>query len=168
MSGWTRFVRSGWIVGWLLGDGSGDWAAVWASVSLLGFSGRFRCLRRQRCSEDLFSKAMRPRKDVDAELCIGAGLFGTEFVFGEVAPTWGNTKTVGTVVVSSCSTTRGLFRNRGIFLGLIRSRYKVVFVISIWAGGSLAELEIGPDPPGIGELSLDGGSKSDVRMVGAR
>ena len=86
MSGWTRFVRCGQVIGLLLGDCSEDWAAVWASVSSLGFSGRFRCPRRQRRSEDLFSKVMRSRKDFDTKLGIGAGLFDTELVLGEVVP----------------------------------------------------------------------------------
>ena len=85
MSGWTRFVRSGQIVG-LLRDGSGDWAAVWASVSMLGFGGRFRCPRQRRCLEDLFSKRMRLCKDFDTELGVGAGLLDAGFVFGEVVP----------------------------------------------------------------------------------
>ena len=142
--------------------------AVWASVSSLGFCGRFRSLRQRRCSEDLFSKVMRSHKDFDTELSVGAGLFGTELVFGEVAPTWGNTKTVSTVVVSLCSATRGLFWNRGIFLGLVRSRYKVVSVISIRAGGLFTKLKLGSKPPGVGEVGLAGGSVSDVRMVFAQ
>ena len=141
LSGWTRFVRCGRIIG-ALRDGSGDWAAVWPSVSLLGFDGRFRCLRRRRSSERLFSKRMRPCKDFDTELCVGAGLFETEFVVGERVPAWGNTKTVGTVVVSSCSTTRGLLWNAGIFLGLTSSWYRVSSVVSIGAGSVFAESEI--------------------------
>ena len=85
---------------------------------------------------------MRLFKDFDTELGVGAGLLFAELVVGEVTPAWGNTKTVGTVVVSSCSTTRGLLWNRGIFLGLVSSRYRVVSVISVGAGSLLAESEI--------------------------
>ena len=142
--------------------------AVWASVLLLGFCGRFRSPRWWRCLEDLFSKAMRSRKDFDTELSIGTGLLCTELVVGEVAPAWGNTKTVGTVVVSSYSTTRGLFRNQGILLGLVRSWYKVVSVISIGTGGLLAVLKVWSDPPSVSELISDRGLELDVRMTGAQ
>ena len=87
MSRCTRFIRWGWVIDLALGDCSGDWAAVWVSVSLLGFSGRFRCPRQRRCLEDLFSKRMRSCKDFDPELGVGTGLFDTGFVFREVVPT---------------------------------------------------------------------------------
>ena len=112
------------------------------SVTSLGFDGRFRCLRQWRCSEDLFSKAMRSCKDFDTELSVGTGLLFAELVVWEVTPAWGNTKTVSMVVVSSCSTTRGLFRNRGIFLSLVSSWYRVALVVSVWARGLLAKSEI--------------------------
>ena len=168
LSGWTRFVRCGQIVGLLLGDSSGDRVAVWVSVSLLGFDGRFRCPRWRRCSEDLFSKAMRSCKDFNTKLSIGARLFGTELVFREVVPTWGNIKTIGAVVVPSCSTTRGRLRNCGKFLSLVSSQYKVVSVMSIWAGGFVAELELGFIPPGVSELGLGGSLESDMGLVGTR
>ena len=142
--------------------------AVWASVWSLGFGGRFRSLRRQRCLEDLFSKAMRSRKDFDTELSVGAGLLGAEFVLGEVVPPAGNTKTVRMVVVSSCSTTRGRFWNRSILFGLVSSRYKVVSVMSVWAGGSIADSEAWSFPPGVSELGLGVCSPTDMRFVGAR
>ena len=85
---------------------------------------------------------MQSCKDFDPELSVGTGLFFTEFMVWEVTPTWGKTKTIGTVVVSLCSTTRGLLRNRGIFLGLVSSRYRVVSVISVGAGSLFAESEI--------------------------
>ena len=168
LSGLRRFIRQGQIIGLGLGDCSRDWVAVWVSVLSLGFGGRFRCPRRWRCSEDLFSKAMRSCKDFDSELCMGAGLFDAGFMLREVIPTWGNIKTVRSVVVSSCSTTRGHRQNVEISCGLVSSWYKVVFVMSIWTGGSIAILELGLLPPGVGVLSLDGGSESDVWTVGAQ
>ena len=138
------------------------------SVSSLGFSGRFRCPRQWRCSEDLFSKAMHSCKDFDTELSVGAGLFDAGFVLGEVVPACRNTKTVGTVVVSACSTTRGHFWNVGIFLSLVSSWYKVVLVMSIWAGGSVAKLEPGFLPPGVNVLILNRGSELDVGVVCAQ
>ena len=139
--------------------------AVWVSVSSLGLGGRFRSPRQWRCSEDLFSKAMQPLKDLDAELGVGTGLFDTEFVLRQVVPACGKTKTVGTVVVSLCSTTRGRFWNWGKSLSLVSSRYKVVLVMLIWTGDSIAELEPGLIPPGVSELSLGVGSESDMGLI---
>ena len=111
---------------------------------------------------------MRLRKDFDPKFCVGAGLFDAGFVFREVVPTWGNTKTVGLVVVSSCSTIRGCRQNVGILHGLVSSWYKVVFVMLIWARELVAVLELGLLPPGVSVLGLDRGSESDVRTVGAQ
>ena len=90
----------------------------------------------------MFSKRMRLRKDFDTKFGVWARLFEAELVVWEGVPAWGNTKTVGTVVVSSCSTTRGLFRNAGILLGLTSSRYRVSSVVSVGAGSLFAESEI--------------------------
>ena len=98
---------------------------------------------------------MRLCKDFDTELGVWAGLLVAEFVIGEGVPAWGNTKTVGTVVVSSCSTTRGLLWNRGILLGLASSWYRVSRVVSIGAGGLFAESEIRFDAPGVDEVVGD-------------
>ena len=116
----------------------------------------------------MFSKAMQSRKDFDTELGVGAGLFGTEFVFGEVIPPAGNTKTVGMVVVSSCSTTRGRFWNCSVLLGLVSSWYKVVAVMSVWARGLITELEAWSFPPSVSELGLGVCSPTDVGFVEAR